>query len=142
MLLDQSPEHPRREAEQPDGRGGRHGRGAGAPVEQGDLSEEVSGAEPGPGLAAHAHRRRPFRDEEEPHSPVALARDYVALGMLDLLDGAGDGLEFALRAAREHGHLRQPLGHLSRLHGRRIVADLVPGPVPSPFGPSGAGRPR
>src|SRR5207248_9623455 len=79
MLLDQSPEHPRREAEQPDGRGGRHGRGAGAPVEQGDLSEEVSGAEPGPGLAAHAHRRRPFRDEEEPHSPVALARDYVAL---------------------------------------------------------------
>src|SRR5919197_5336832 len=116
VFLDQAPEHPRGQPQQPDGRGRGH-RGRPRPaVEEGDLAEEVPGSELRPGLPPNAHPRGPLGDQEEPDSAVPLKRDDVPLGVLDLLGRAADRLELALRAAGEHGNLRELLGHLSGIH--------------------------
>src|SRR5439155_1704948 len=117
-----------------------------------DLAEEVPRTQPRSGLPADADLGGAVGDQEEPDAPVSLAGDDVALGVLDLLDRPRDGLELLLRAAGEHGHLREMPRHLSSFHtsssarsaatdgpaparpehDRRILADIIPPPIARP----------
>src|SRR5438105_5644287 len=75
VLLHEPPEGPGGETEQGDRRGGGDGSRSRASIEQGDLAEEVSRAQPGPDLPTDAHVGRALGDQEEPDAGVSLAGD-------------------------------------------------------------------
>src|SRR5438270_2608517 len=90
-------------------------------VEQRQLAEVLAPAELGDLLLPAFHRRVAVEDQEELVAGLALLHEHLAGRHLHVVGGAGDGLQFFLRARREERHLPQVLEVLvfpPHRHGR------------------------
>ena len=116
-------------AERPDG------RRPGAAVEEGELAEEVTGAQLGDGVPAVLDRRFPARDHVELVTRLTLGAEHVAGRHLLRVHHQGDAVELGRQEPGEQGDLAHERLQLSQLghargsyYGRRRGA---PATIPS-----------